>query len=64
RPTPKLYGIVKTKWLAIQNPKKLRYCFIRSEKEVKMLDEMYLERAEFWEKLPLYSRQKDFKTEL
>ncbi|KAF2892970.1 hypothetical protein ILUMI_13204 [Ignelater luminosus] len=63
-PTPRLDDVVKTKWLPIEKEDKLLYYFIKNENEAEMVENIYLERTQFWEKLPLYSKQKNIKTEL
>ncbi|KAF2887003.1 hypothetical protein ILUMI_19169, partial [Ignelater luminosus] len=61
-PTPTTNSLIKPKWEPIQNDV-LSYYFLRSDYDVKMTQDIYKERIDFWKNLSYDSRNSRIKDE-
>jgi len=62
-PTPKTNSLIPTKWQPLSKDT-LSYYFIKNVNDIKMVDDVYSERAEFWKNLPIGKQERSVKDEL
>lgn len=63
KPTPENDPLFPTKWNPVQS-EQLEYYFIKSNTDMKMAKNMYLDRVKFWRDLPTDSRRTEIRDEL